>query len=119
MEEYYEQEDIDIDLEEFNNLLLNEEKIENRRELFGSERRGKPFLGRFAQTHLIQIRAKQLERNEKTTIPPNIPIRSNNPRDIARQELELRVIPLKVVNVYPDGTFEKWSISEFKYFAKT
>jgi DNA-directed RNA polymerase subunit K/omega len=65
---------------------------------------------------MIAARAKQLELTENisSTIPPTR-LRSTEPQKIALQELEERVIPIKIVRKYPDGTYEVWTIKDFKY----
>ena len=116
MEENFEPEEMDLDMEydDFNQLIANEDVLANRRELVGADRRSKPVLGKLAQAHLVQIRAAQIANGEKTRIPPNIPLESGEAEAIARQELKLKILPIKVVRIFPNGTFEKWSLQDFK-----
>ncbi len=88
-----------------------------RRKREPSERITPPILGKYAMAKLISVRAKQLEMNRPSTISRER-LKSTAPEKIATQELEERIIPLKIIRYLPDNTYEEWSIFEFKYFAK-
>lgn len=108
----------DIEQPEFDEIFqgdLNEVNLGRRRE--GDDRLGKPFLGKLAKARLIAARAGQLQIGA----PPLIPrerLRSNELQEIALQEFDERVIPIKIIRKFADGTYEVWSIKDFKFFAR-
>lgn len=118
IEEDVEEEDVEDAEAEFEDLIEAEGLSEHGyRELVGEERRSQPYLGSFAKARLIATRAKQLELG----YPPAIPrerLKSIEPQRIARQEIEEKVIPLKIIRKFPDGTYEIWNIKDFKYVAR-
>jgi DNA-directed RNA polymerase I, II, and III subunit RPABC2 len=81
------------------------------------ERITKPVLGRLAKAKLIAARAKSLEMNRPSTIPRSR-LKSTEPQKIAEQEFDERVLPLKIIRNLPDGTYEEWTLKDFKYFAR-
>jgi len=75
-----------------------------------------PILFSNERTKLLAIRISQLERGAKTKITENdIPDESYIPRNIAIKELELDLIPMKIVRILPDGTKEYWKTDEFEF----
>lgn len=87
------------------------------RERTGAERISKPTLGKLAKARLIAARAGQLELGATPAIPTSR-LRSYEPQRIARQELETKVIPIRIVRKFADGTFEVWTIQDFKYIVR-
>jgi len=83
----------------------------------GSDRIAAPHLGRLAKSKLLSIRAKQLSIGRLSVIPLSR-LRSRDFRQIALQEIEERVIPLKVKRQFPDGWYEIWEIKDFESIAK-
>jgi len=84
------------------------------KERLGAERLGLPVLNKQAKARLIAARSKQLELGAKSTIP-SARLKSMNLEKIALQEIDERVIPIKIVRKYADGTYEVWTIKDFKY----
>jgi DNA-directed RNA polymerase subunit K/omega len=95
---------------------LTEGQLGKKRE--GNDRIGKPFLGKLTKSKMIAARAKQLEIGTPSVIPPER-LRSSALEKIATQEFDERVIPINVIRKYPDGTYEIWKITDFKYFVRT
>ena len=85
---------------------------ERKRESY--ERITSPVLGKYTAAKLIGYRARQLEKGAQSVIPRN-QLTSTEPQKIARQELNQRVIPLKVIRHLPDNTFEEWKITDFRF----
>ena len=77
-----------------------------------------PKLSIFERTKMLSFRSQQLANNAKPRIDiedmkrRNIPI---NPYNIAIEELKQGVIPFKVRRDFSDGTYEMWSLKEFKF----
>jgi DNA-directed RNA polymerase subunit K/omega len=108
----------DLDQPEFEEVFQSDiNQLIPDRERVGSDRISKPTLGKLAKARLIAARAGQLELGASPQIPFNR-LRSNEPQKIAQQELQEKVIPLKIVRKFPDGTFEVWTIKDFKYIVR-
>jgi DNA-directed RNA polymerase subunit K/omega len=99
---------------------VNEAHLGRLRE--GTDRIGKPFLGKLAKARLIAARSGQLQLGA----PPLIfrdQLRSSELNEIALQEFDEAVagnlvFPIKIIRKYADGTYEIWRISDFKYFVR-
>lgn len=88
---------------------------EGEKELKGDQRRSPPVLGNYALVKLLETRVAQLAKGSPTTL---LNPKSTDSFEIAKQELKEKVIPLKIVRRFHDGTYEIWLIKEFKYFPK-
>lgn len=73
------------------------------------ERVTKPFLTKFERVRLLGDRAKQLSLGAKPMLKNTELL---NPKEIARLELEKKVIPLIIERTLPNGKKERWNISE-------
>lgn len=94
---------------------IDESDMGRRRE--GNDRIGKPFLGKLAKARLIAARAGQLQLGS----PPKIPLsrlRSGEIQEIAEQEFDEKVIPIKIVRRFADGTYEVWEVKDFQYIVR-
>jgi DNA-directed RNA polymerase I, II, and III subunit RPABC2 len=114
-EEEEENEDIDeIEELKIDNALLNDSTQipEKNRFVYGDERISKPFLTKYEYVRLLGDRTKQLIEGAKPMIKN---VSNMSAQDIAREEIKLKVIPLIIIRPMPDGTKEKWFISEFQY----
>lgn len=100
--------------EEFSTDLFGTENVRRRE---GNERISPPFLGKLGKARLIAARSKQLELGAPSTIPKER-IRSGELNEIAKQELQERVLPIKIIRRFPDGVIEEWLLSEFEYIAR-
>jgi DNA-directed RNA polymerase subunit K/omega len=94
---------------------INENTLGRLRE--GNERIGKPVLGKYAKARLIAARAAQLQLGVESIIPQDR-LRSSELEEIAIQEFDERVIPIKIIRKYADNTYEIWTIKDFKYFPR-
>lgn len=81
------------------------------------ERLSKPILGQLEKTRLISARAARLQEGYLSKIPIER-LKSRELQKIARQELEEKVIPIKIIRTFPDGSYEVWEITDFKYIAR-
>ena len=73
------------------------------------ERVTKPFLTKFERVRLLGDRAKQLSLGAKPMLKNTELL---NPKEIARLELEKKVIPLIIERTLPNGKKERWNITE-------
>lgn len=108
----------ELELPDFEEILQTDiSNIENVKRREGNERISKPILGKLAKARLIVKRAQQLQAGA----PPAISrerLRSGELQKIAEQELEERVLPIKIIRRFADGYYEIWPLSDFKYIAK-
>jgi DNA-directed RNA polymerase I, II, and III subunit RPABC2 len=68
-----------------------------------------PRLTKYEKVRLIATRAKQLSLGAKIMIKNTDGL---HPIEIAKLELEHKMIPMKVKRVLPDNTVEIWKLSE-------
>lgn len=100
----------DIDVDDFfdeddqvndpNNMIVPNEK-----------RITKPVLSKYERVRLIGERARQISLGAKRMIKNSTHM---DPKDVARLELEMKVIPLIVIRTLPTGKIEKWKPSELE-----
>lgn len=107
--------DMNIELEIEDNFddEVADEINENNIYVKSSERRTKPYLFEFEKVRLLGDRARQLSLGAKPMIK-NIDVM--NPKEIAKLELEKKVIPLIILRELPNGKIEKWKVSELNFF---
>jgi len=72
--------------------------------------RSVPFLTQFEKTKILGFRTNQLSQGARAFIA--VPAHVTELRDIARMELEARRLPFIVKRPMPDGSFEKWRLSD-------
>jgi len=108
----------EIEQPEFEEVFQSEiAGIGNLRRREGADRISQPILGKLAKARLISARSKQLELGA----PPAIPrtrLRSGELQEIAKQELEERVLPIKIIRKFADGTYEVWTLTDFRFIAR-
>jgi len=95
-----------IDEDEFNKIQeKNIREIEIPKEL----RITKPFLTKFEYARLISIRSTQIANGAKSLLlnPHNL-----TPIEVAKIELENKLIPLIIKRNLPNNTYELWHINE-------
>ena len=75
-----------------------------------TKHRSVPFLTQFEKTKILGFRTNQLSQGARPyiAVPPHV----TELRDIARLELEARRLPIIIKRPMPDGTFEKWRLSD-------
>lgn len=71
----------------------------------------KNFMTIYERVRLLGERAKQLSLGAKPMIKG---AENLNPKDVAKLELENKVIPLIIIRTLPNGVKEKWKISELE-----
>jgi DNA-directed RNA polymerase subunit K/omega len=69
-----------------------------------------PFLTQFEKTKILGFRTNQLSQGARPYIA--VPQHITDIREIARMELEARRLPIILKRPMPDGTFEKWRLSD-------
>lgn len=69
-----------------------------------------PFLTQFEKTKILGFRTNQLSQGARPYI--SVPEHITDIREIARMELEARRLPIILKRPMPDGTFEKWRLSD-------
>ena len=75
-----------------------------------AKHRSAPFLTQFERTKILGFRANQLSLGARPYIA--VPQHITELREIARLELEARRLPIILKRPMPDGTFEKWRLSD-------
>lgn len=93
----------------------------------GADRVSPPFLGKQAKARLIAARAGQLRLGAKSLLPMT-QIKPNrfgkiDENEIAKQEFAAAIagkirFPLVVIRKFPNGTFERWVLSDFTAIAR-
>ena len=76
-----------------------------------SKRVTDPVLYMFERVRLLAVRAKQLSRGAK---PMLLNVDNLTPKEIAKKELEEKMIPLIVVRTLPNGKKEHWKLKELE-----
>jgi DNA-directed RNA polymerase subunit K/omega len=69
-----------------------------------------PFLTQFEKTKILGFRTNQLSQGARAFIA--VPAHVTDLKEIARMELEARRLPFIIKRPMPDGTFEKWRLSD-------
>lgn len=75
-----------------------------------TKHRSVPFLTQFEKTKILGFRTNQLSQGARPYIA--VPEHVTDIREIARMELEARRLPIILKRPMPDGTFEKWRLSD-------
>ena len=75
-----------------------------------AKHRSAPFLTQFERTKVLGFRTNQLSQGARPYIA--VPEHVTDLREIARMELEARRLPIILKRPMPDGTFEKWRLSD-------
>jgi DNA-directed RNA polymerase subunit K/omega len=75
-----------------------------------SKHRSVPFLTQFEKTKVLGFRTNQLSQGARAFIA--VPAHVTDLREIAKMELEARRLPFIIKRPMPDGTFEKWRLSD-------
>ena len=72
--------------------------------------RSVPYLTQFERTKILGFRANQLSQGARPFIA--VPAHVTDLREIAKMELEARRLPFIIKRPMPDGSFEKWRLSD-------
>jgi len=71
----------------------------------------KPILTKFERVRILGERARQLSLGAKPMING---VSKMDPKDIARMELNLKVMPIIIDRLLPNGQRERWKVNELK-----
>jgi DNA-directed RNA polymerase subunit K/omega len=72
--------------------------------------RSVPFLTQYEKTKVLGFRTNQLSQGARAFIA--VPGHVTDLREIAKMELEARRLPFIIKRPMPDGSFEKWRLSD-------
>jgi DNA-directed RNA polymerase I, II, and III subunit RPABC2 len=72
--------------------------------------RSVPYLTQYEKTKILGFRTNQLSQGARPYIA--VPEHVTDLKEIARMELESRRLPIIIKRPMPDGTFEKWRLSD-------
>ena len=72
--------------------------------------RSVPYLTQFERTKILGFRTNQLSQGARAFIA--VPAHVTDLREIAKMELEARRLPFIIKRPMPDGSFEKWRLSD-------
>ena len=75
-----------------------------------AKHRSVPFLTQYEKTKILGFRTNQLSNGARPYIA--VPEHVTDLREIAKLELEARRLPIILKRPMPDGTFEKWRLSD-------
>jgi DNA-directed RNA polymerase I, II, and III subunit RPABC2 len=105
-----EEEEKDEDLCEYNYDEIYDEKKEEPMIIVENDQRiTLPKLTKYEKVRLIGTRAKQISLGAKVMIKNT---KGLNPIEIAKLELEEKMIPMKIKRILPDNKVEIWKLSE-------
>ena len=105
--EFFTDEDVDEDYFSDDEILIPEDEIF----VTNDNRITKPVLTKYERVRLLADRTKQLSLGAKSMV---IGTEKLNPKEIAKLELQLKVIPLIIIRPLPTGKKEKWRIHELE-----
>jgi DNA-directed RNA polymerase subunit K/omega len=73
--------------------------------------KSQPFLSVYERTKILGFRANQLAQGARSYLKP-VPDHITSTLEIARLELNQRLLPFIIKRPIPDGTFEYWRLSD-------
>jgi len=104
--------DIEDDLCEYNYDEIYDEKKEEPVVIVENDKRITfPKLTKYEKVRLIGARAKQISLGAKVMVKNT---KGLNPIEIAKLELEFKMIPMKIRRVLPNNNIEIWKLSELE-----
>ncbi len=86
-------------------------KIDENIYVSNEDRITKPVLTKYERVRILGERARQLSLGAKPMIKGLI---NMEPKDVARLELKLKVVPLIIIRTLPTGKKERWRVSELE-----
>jgi len=86
-------------------------KIDEHIYVSNEDRITKPVLTKYERVRILGERARQLSLGAKPMVKGLI---NSEPKDVARLELQLKVVPLIIIRTLPTGKKERWRISELE-----
>jgi DNA-directed RNA polymerase subunit K/omega len=103
--------DEDVDVDDVDDIAFDDDTKKDSFIVKDDERETKPVMTKYERVRILGDRAKQLSLGAK---PMLLGVENMNPKEIARLELERKVVPFIVEKVMPDGRRERWKVSELK-----
>lgn len=101
----------DDDIDEGDYYYEEDEKTIENIFVPNDKRITKPVLTKYERVRILGERAKQLSLNAKPMIKN---VENLDPKEIAKLELKMGVIPIIIIRPLPTGQKERWKISELK-----
>jgi DNA-directed RNA polymerase subunit K/omega len=89
----------------------DDKNIDTTKYVDPDKRLTKNFMTIYERVRLLGERAKQLSLGAKPMIKN---VDNMNPKDVAKLELENKVIPLIIIRTLPNGVKEKWKVTELE-----
>ena len=71
-----------------------------------------PYITKYERARILGVRATQISMNSPVMIETN---GLTDPLDIALEEYKQKKIPLIIRRTIPNGTYEDWKLTDFKY----
>jgi DNA-directed RNA polymerase subunit K/omega len=103
--------DILADFEAEDDFSDDERNIDTTKYVDPDKRITKNYMTIYERVRLLGERAKQLSLGAKPMIKN---VENLNPKDIAKLELENKVIPLIIIRTLPNGVKERWKVTELE-----
>jgi len=71
-----------------------------------------PYITKYERARILGVRATQISMNSPIMIEAN---GLTDPLEIALEEYKQKKIPLIIRRPIPNGTYEDWKLTDFKY----
>lgn len=71
-----------------------------------------PYITKYERARILGVRATQISMNSPVMIETN---GLTDPLEIALEEYKQKKIPLIIRRQIPNGTYEDWKLTDFKY----
>lgn len=104
--------DKEDDGDEIDDVHIDENELKTDLYVKSEERRTAPFLFSYERVRILGDRIAQLAQGAKPMIKG---VNGMNPRDIAKIELEQKIIPIKIIRPLPNGKKEIWTLNELRH----
>lgn len=72
-----------------------------------------PYITKYEKSRILGTRATQISMNSPVMVDIG---QLSDPLEIALKEFEERKIPLLIRRFLPNGEYEDWKLTDFKYF---
>lgn len=89
------------------------DKSKDPNDLFvpNDQRITKPVLTKYERVRILGDRSRQISLGAKPMIKG---LTNMNPKEVARLELQMKVVPMRLIRILPTGKRERWKISELE-----
>jgi len=104
--------DVDEDIDE-DFFFEDDTSIKNPDDTFvqNDQRITKPVLTKYERVRILGERSRQISLGAKPMIKG---LTNMNPKEVAKLELQMKVVPMKLIRILPTGKKERWSINELE-----